>query len=223
MPVASQLIGKRFSRLLVEERVGSNKHGSVLWKCKCDCGGITHLATATLTSGNTKSCGCYDRELKAQRNFKHGFASRKKKHPLYGTWTHIIDRTTNPNCLDYPGYGAIGIKLCDRWRNSFADFLNDILSEIGEKPEGMSIDRFPNKLGNYEPGNVRWGTDEMQQNNKTNNHLVEFQGRTQTATQWAREVGMNYQSLLWRLKHGYSIERALTEPIKKRPSLAPPT
>lgn len=79
----------------------------------------------------------------------------------------------------------------------------------------MSIDRFPNKLGNYEPGNVRWGTDEMQANNKTNNRLLEFNGKTQTVMQWSREVKIHVQTLLYRLKHGYSVERALTEPTHK--------
>jgi hypothetical protein len=215
MAAASQLVGKQFFWLIVEERCGSSKHGKALWKCRCKCGGITYLDTGRLISGNTKSCGCYDKELKIQRNFKHGFASRATKHHLYGTWTHIIDRTCNPNCKDYPLYGGIGIKMCNRWRNSFPNFVSDILSEIGDRPEGMSIDRFPNKLGNYEPGNVRWGTDEMQANNKTNNRLLEFNGKTQTVMQWSREVKIHVQTLLYRLKHGYSVERALTEPTHK--------
>ncbi len=218
MSAASQLIGKQFFWLIVEERCGSSKHGKALWKCRCKCGGTTRVDTGCLTSGNTKSCGCYDKELKLKRNFKHGFAVRGKLHPLYSTWTHIIDRTTNPKCQDYPLYGGIGIKMFPQWRSSFTAFLSGVLNEIGEKPKGMSIDRFPNKLGDYEPGNIRWGTDEMQANNKTNNRLLEFHGKIQTAALWAREVGIRYQTLLTRLNNGYSVERALTEPIRKGPN-----
>jgi hypothetical protein len=73
----------------------------------------------------------------------------------------MIQRATNPNYREYKHYGGRGITVCDRWRNSFIDFLSD----MGERPEGLTLDRIDNN-GNYEPGNCRWATSEVQQNNK---------------------------------------------------------
>lgn len=87
---------------------------------------------------------------------------------------------------------------------------------MGEKPEGMTIDRYPDKNGNYEPGNVRWATYTEQNNNTRRNPLIEYQGRSQTAAQWAVELDFEYVTLEARLQRGWSIERAFTTPVQKR-------
>lgn len=123
-------------------------------------------------------------------------------------------RCSNPNCRDYPNYGEKGVSVCTRWHNSFEDFLKD----VGERPAPkMSLDRFPNPEGNYEPSNVRWGTDEMQANNKTNNHKITLNGLTLTLIEWSRKLGFGRNTIYYRLSKGWSEVDALTVPVVKRP------
>ena len=98
----------------------------------------------------------------ARRNFRHGFASRGKLHPLYYTWRAMRKRCANPNSRDWKWYGARGIRVCKRWQN-FANFLAD----VGERPKGFEIDR-RNNDGNYSPKNFRWATrSEQIRNSRT--------------------------------------------------------
>ena len=87
------------------------------------------------------------------------------KHELYNTWHCIIQRCENPDNQHYYAYGARGIKVCERW-HSLPDFLHDILQELGPRPPGLTLDRFPNRDGDYEPGNVRWATRLQQIQNR---------------------------------------------------------
>jgi len=100
--------------------------------------------------------------------------------------------------------------MCSEWFNSFETFLAD----MGERPPGTTLDRYPDKEGNYEPSNCRWGTPKQQSNNKTNNKLITFQGKTQTLQEWSDEIGIN-KTTLWRriYKYGWTIAEALTIPV----------
>lgn len=117
-------------------------------------------------------------------------------------------RCLNPNNFAYSRYGGRGITVCDRWLESFENFLVD----MGEAPPGMSLDRIDND-GNYKPGNCRWATPLEQGSNKCNNHLIEFEGKTQSLSQWANEYGIQVGTLWYRLKEGWLIEEALTKPL----------
>lgn len=213
------ITGQTFSRLKVIQRHGTNSDMKATWLCRCDCGTEKVISGKELRSGKIKSCGCLNSENTSARNFKHGLAVRGEKHPLYSTWGRIKDRCHNPSCSDYYLYGDKGVSMCDKWRNSFLAFIAD----VGERPPGTSIDRYPNKDGNYEPGNVRWGTDEMQANNKRNNHVLEFNGKTMSVMMWARETGIHHQTILYRLKHGMSVEAALTIPPHKKSECPAPS
>lgn len=182
------------------------------WLCRCECGTEKVICGKALRTGHSQSCGCLSSDTTAKRNLKHGMAARGDKHPLYDTWVRIKQRCHNPDCEDYYLYGAIGIHVCERWRNSFEAFIDDVGNS---KPTGTSIDRYPNKEGHYEPGNTRWGTDEMQANNKRNNHVLEFNGKSMTVMMWAKETGIHHQTILYRLKHGMSVSDALTIPVRK--------
>lgn len=213
------ITGQTFSRLTAIKRSGS-KDGKATWICRCKCGEEVVVSGKQLRSGKTKSCGCLNSENTSARNFKHGMAARDNKHPLYGSWCRIKQRCHNPSCSDYYLYGAEGIKVCDRWRDSFENFRDDILSEIGPKQDKTSLDRFPNKCGNYEPGNVRWGTDEMQANNKRNNVTASLNGKTMTVSQWSRDLGVSSGSIHSRIKRGWTPEEAVStsiRPVKKHP------
>jgi hypothetical protein len=148
--------GMKFGRLTVIEP-GEKEY---FWNCICECGNKTSTYAYQLVDGTTKSCGCLSHELIAEKSFKHGHDKRGETTKTYWCWQAMIQRCTNENREDYKNYGGRGIKVCDRWLNSFEDFLAD----VGESPEGLSIDRINND-GNYEPGNTRWATREQQQSN----------------------------------------------------------
>lgn len=119
----------------------------------------------------------------------------------------MLTRCHNPNSDGFEHYGARGITVCDRWR-AFEPFLAD----MGARPDGTTIDRLDNSKG-YEPGNCRWATMSEQENNKTNNVLVEAEGKTQTVMQWSQEKGIYYHTLLKRLQAGWSPDRALNNSV----------
>jgi hypothetical protein len=133
--------------------------------------------------------------------------SRKHDAPEYKCWASMIQRCQNPALENYQYYGGRGIKVCERWRK-FENFLAD----MGPRPgSGHTLDRYPNKDGNYEPGNCRWATRAQQHENmRPRFGGVTFQGRTQSVTAWAREVGISQQSLGDRLKRGWPLDVALS-------------
>lgn len=140
--------------------------------------------------------------------YRHGHGG-KPNSPTYTSWLCMKRRKAHPGEKDGPNYADVSI--CERWM-VFENFLED----MGERPSGTTLDRFPNPRGNYEPGNCRWATNEDQQNNKTNNVRVSYGGKTQTIGQWAKEIGVRRQILTTRIqKLGWSAERALTTPVKK--------
>ncbi len=137
-----------------------------------------------------------------------------KRAPHTADGAEFIKRCHNPSDSAYPNYGGRGIIVCDRWRHSFAAFLED----MGEPPTGLSLDRWPDNNGNYEPGNVRWATDLEQAANKrmhARSRLIEFNGITLPVRQWAKRIGVSPFCLSHRLKKMSEVE-ALSKPPKRR-------
>lgn len=138
--------------------------------------------------------------------YKHGLG----KTPEYRAWQGMKDRCSNKNKPNYHRYGGRGIKVCDIWRLSFTRFLYD----MGKRPSPKhSLDRIDND-GNYEPGNCRWTTIEVQANNRGNSVKYEVFGESLTASQIAREYNISTSCLKHRLEHGWDIIRAVTTPVK---------
>lgn len=204
------LVGQKFGRLTVVSRGENTVQGVAQWNCICECGGTAFARTASLRNGNTQSCGCLHRETSA-RNARKSLTTHGMRHTAeYRIWRGVKDRCLNPNIKDFPNYGGRGITLCDAWNNSFEEFFND----MGPRPSpAHSIDRIDNN-GPYSPQNCRWAVAEVQHSNTRANRHISFQGETKTLTQWARITGIAKDTLHYRLKAGWSIERALTEPIR---------
>lgn len=127
--------------------------------------------------------------------------------PVYRVWIGMHQRCNNSHCETFRHYGARGIKVCDRW-NSVHAFLED----MGHPPTPEhSIGRIDND-GPYEPNNCRWETIEQQNNNTRRSRYVTWNGRSQTIKSWAEELDMEPRRISERLRRGWPVERALTEP-----------
>jgi hypothetical protein len=141
----------------------------------------------------------------------HGHSKGFRHTKVYSVWHLMVQRCTNPNCKGWKWYGSRGITVCDRWR-SFENFLAD----MGEPPSPEhSIDRYPDNDGNYEPGNCRWATAKEQANNKRNNKLISYNGQTKTLQGWADMLGVKANTLNYRLRRGWTMERAFSQAIQK--------
>lgn len=192
------LTGQVFGRLTVSRRAESYR-GQARWHCRCSCGGSTITNTQKLKSGHTKSCGCIPRE----RASKHG----KHKHPTYTTYHAMLQRCHNPKSSRYSRYGARGITVCDRWRESFENFLED----MGDRTKGYTLDRIDND-GNYTPDNCRWADLPTQYRNRSQTVWLELNGETKCVTDWCAEYGIDTTTFTMRLKRGWDMLTALTAP-----------
>lgn len=144
------------------------------------------------------------------RNYRHGYKTSGKYSSEYSIWMNMRARCNNPANTSYANYGARGIKVCERWESDFLNFLED----MGRRPSRKhSIDRIDNN-GHYEPSNCRWATFSEQARNRRTSRFIEFRGRSLTLAEWAQEIGIDMRTLHLRLKNGWSIERALTQPLR---------
>lgn len=137
---------------------------------------------------------------------KHGLSYTSE----YRAWQTMRLRCLDPKNAAYPNYGERGITVCDRWKDSPENFIAD----MGERPEGRTLDRYPNKHGDYGPGNCRWATNEEQSRNRRSKVIiVEHDGRRQTLAEWAREIGIHQNTVYSRRRYrGWAVERALGLP-----------
>ena len=207
MSKVNDLTGKKFGKLTVVKRNGSNKNGRALWLCECDCGNTKIVSGNSLLTKLTTSCGCYNKELVKKVNSKHNMSYTK----LYKVWQGMKTRCYDKNFMYYYNYGGRGITICDEWKNDFSKFYEWAINNGYE--EGLTIDRI-NVNGNYEPNNCRWITKKEQNDNMNKTIFLEYNGKKQTISQWSKELNITRIALYERIKRGWSAEKALTTLLK---------
>jgi hypothetical protein len=180
------------------------------WTCLCTCGTIKEVEEWSLVNGKIVSCGCFLREKRT----KHGYRIGGAEPPEYKAWANMKDRCKNSNHRNYKDYGGRGIKVCQRWDNSFENFLAD----MGKRPSPKhSVDRYPNPDGDYKPSNCRWATIKEQNRNKGkgNNTIITYNGTSRCISEWIEVMGLTAGAFFGRRRRGWSIEDTLTIPVKK--------
>lgn len=201
MPPRLELAGRQFGELTVLGRSHQDAHQAWVWSCQCSCGARVSVRGSTLAAGRTSACAsCASKKSSTT----HGATGT----PLYLRWRAMLDRCERPENRAWRNYGGRGISVCARW-HAFEQFAADMAD--GFDP-ALELDRI-NPDGNYEPGNCRWATRVEQQNNRRNNHRVEFRGQTRTVHEWAVSLGLKPNTLIYRLRRGWPVERALTQGV----------
>lgn len=201
---AQDFTGRVFGRLTALKRE-SETGKRTRYVCSCECGAEITVDGSSLSTGNTKSCGCLHRDLLKTRNTGHGLTNAAE----YAVWVDMWQRTTVPTNKAYPDYKDRAPPAV--WRD-FQVFY----AELGPRPSPKhSLDRIENDQP-YGPGNCRWATRVEQNNNTRKNVQITFNGRTQTAALWAKELGVPPKRLYDRLAAGWSSERILNEPSRQR-------
>lgn len=182
--------------------------------CLCECGTTKIIRTPSLRDGSTQSCGCLHYEALQRANIKHDHARVGLKNRTYESWIGMKKRCHSPNDQAYPDYGGRGIWVCERWRNSFENFLAD----MGERPLGMSIERRNNDAG-YSPDNCYWATKKQQARNRRSSKMVTVHGVTGCLAFVCEHFGLNASTINARLLMGWGLDRAFDTPVKPSPLL----
>lgn len=216
----TDITGERFGRLLVTKEAQPTFHSSSgivkevrRWESLCDCGSVVIMSQSHLRHikniGGTSSCGCYIvdhvTELGHSRRI-HGEGEGGNASAEYMSWQSAKARCFNHNYRRYDIYGGRGITMCERWKNSYVAFLEDMGRRTSPK---HSLDRFPDPNGNYEPGNCRWATQKEQVRNSSTTTWLTHDGRTQTFGEWALELGVPRQSFGRWIGKGMTIAEAI--------------
>ena len=176
MPKFINRTGERFGKLVVLNSVGSNSYKKVVWRCLCDCGKETFVASGSLASGNTTSCGCYLRE----RITKHG----GWKKSSYNTWRAMVRRCMVPTDKDYPKYGALGVTVCLEWLD-----YKTFAADMGEPEGAQTLDRI-DTYGDYNKSNCRWASPTVQNRNVRvrKSNKTGFTGVNLKGNSWYAEI-----------------------------------
>ncbi len=178
------LTGKQFGILTVVE-FDSIRKGSAFWLCRCECGQSSVARSASLTGGQTKSCGC-----------KIGFHTHGHSGTAtYKIWNQMMQRCYNPGQIGFKYYGGRGIRVCERWH----DYLN-FLADMGERPAGLTIDRKDGGM-DYCPENCRWATTKEQGRNRSTTLFVDLSGERVPLGEACDRLGLNYHTAYYRITH----------------------
>jgi hypothetical protein len=213
MGIATDLTNQVFGRLIAISRHHKTHNGHWVWNCNCECGNPAIIYATNLVRWLTKSCGCFRIETSGLANLSHGHSVGEKPTSEYRSWCSLLSRCHNPNTRKFSDYGGRGISVCERWKNSFQNFIDD----MGLKPSPKhSIDRI-DVNGNYEPSNCRWATNAEQSRNRRNNKWYEYNGIKYVITDWATFFNIKEGTLREMLKYN-SFEHAYNFYTKSKAS-----
>lgn len=212
MPRFIDKSGLRFGRMTALEAIRPGKGARVKWRCLCDCGNYIWVDSSDLGGGHTQSCGCLQSERTSQANSTHRYALPGRVTRTYLAWQRAKDRCQNPNNKRYSDYGGRGVSMCASWGESFEAFLKD----MGDAPEGMSLDRWPDTNGNYEPANCRWATPQMQSDNRRNTIWVDHEGERISLKSYALLRGVSYKAIFNRVRYRGQDPHAAADTMLKR-------
>lgn len=193
------LTGLKFCKLTVID-LDKSKPNRPYWICRCDCGNVVSVRADLLKNGNTKACGCIHN--------KHNQALQGKHSRIYSIYHDMKKRCYNHKNKSYRFYGGAGITICDEWmgETGFEHFYSWSISN--GYSDSLSIDRINSKLP-YSPENCRWVGWVIQANNKSNNTMVEYNGKTQSLANWCRELNLKYSKVRQRIYNGKTFEQAI--------------
>lgn len=187
-----QLVGRRFTRLVVVRQEGKTRHGEITWLCQCDCGKQSVVRGKSLRASLTHSCGCFAKDQMSIIATKHG----KRNSRAYRAWSGMKARCSCSTNKDFEKYGGRGIGVCHRWM----DFEN-FYADMGDPLPRMSLDRI-DVNGNYEPSNCRWATFTTQNRNRRDSIYVEYEGKRMHLNEVAAVLGITRGAAALRLKRG---------------------
>lgn len=196
------MIGKKYGLLTVISEIKErNKNGHILYNVICDCGKEKKVLGASLRSGGSRSCNKCN-----LLTGSHGMWKSKE----FSIWGSMKDRCYNPNNPRYKNYGGRGIIVCNDWIKSFKKFYLD----MGDS-NGLSIDRI-DVNGNYELSNCRWSNSKTQARNRTNNVKFTYLNETLCISEWCEKLKMSISTFNNRINRGWSIEKIIKTPIRKK-------
>ena len=222
--VITDMVGKKFGRLTVIERYPVNtKDRKAQWVCKCDCGNIAIASGKSLRTGSKLSCGCLRSETTTKKNYKHGFALKRREARIYKIYQDMIRRCYDPRRKNYDRYGGRGIYVCDEWYdpNDFAKgfvvfkdwaYTNGYYDQPEDTPRSvlLSIDRIDND-GPYAPWNCRWVLFKYQSGNRNYNRLI-FNGKEMlTTVRFCKKYNIPKSRFYAMLKQGWSIHQIINK------------
>lgn len=201
--IKEDLTNKKFNNLTVLALSEKKEGGKSYWICKCDCEAIVIVQGYILKKLKQMGCNECGNKLISIKNRRHNDMGTR----LYETWTNMKTRCSNTKYSMYKDYGGKGISVCKEWID-YLDFKKWAIKS--GYSEDLTLDRIDNDK-NYYPENCRWSTMKEQQNNRTNNHLITYNGLTLTMMQWSERNNLVYGTLQRRIYSGWDIERALTK------------
>jgi len=181
---AKDLLGRRFGSLFVNSFSHSNN--GAFWNCSCDCGNKVVVRAGRLNSGGTVSCGCLlkkSRERFSLEHWKHG----ETRHEIYNTWLDMLRRCSDDRRKDFKNYGGRGITVCDRWKDNFLNFLED----MGDRPKGFTLERKNNNLG-YSKDNCHWASHGDQNRNSRNSKKMVYKWEAIRFMRNSRKIFWSY-------------------------------
>lgn len=219
--IAKDFVPETFGRLttigpVFLMTISQQKSRTSFQVCQCDCGNVVCIRRDYVKNKGTKSCGC-----SKSASGKYPKRTTLSRGNLYSTWCKMRDRCRNVNHHAYATYGGAGVSVCTAWDN-LVDGYTNFAAYMGPRPSPKhSIDRYPNRNGNYEPGNVRWATRTEQNRNRRSCRMLTYNGKTQCLMAWCEEYQLAYTVVCNRLNRGWTVEKALTTPIRAH-NITPP-